>query len=297
MTFVSVIIPTYNRAEFLEDAVHSVLNQTHTELECIVVDGGSTDHTRAVLDSIDDVRLHPILRDHPRGISSARNAGLESASGDCIVFLDDDDRLETKAVQVLLDTVSGQPSTCGGAYAAQRRAYESGNSRDHTVPDGRVEHYEDARIRGPSCTLVRNDVIDDIGGFDETLPAREDVDFWIRLFNSYHLIGVNRVLYERRDHNNQLSKDTDKMATGTELLIEKHGDTLSNRKIASFYHDLAHDYAQKGLRRTARTYLRKAIQTEPTAIDNHYYHFWLHFGSAGYRVGRAIPSMYRELHP
>src|SRR6266540_1479939 len=90
MPSVSVVIPTYNRASLLREAIDSVLNQTFNDLELIIVDDGSTDNTEEVVHSFTDHRLM-YLKQQNEGASSARNAGIQAATGEFIAFLDSDD--------------------------------------------------------------------------------------------------------------------------------------------------------------------------------------------------------------
>src|SRR5437870_3797289 len=94
---VTVVIPCYNNASFLHDAIQSVLSQTYRRTELIVVDDGSSDDTSDVASSYPVTRL---IRQPNQGVSAARNAGLSQASGDYVVFLDADDRLLPDAVEV-----------------------------------------------------------------------------------------------------------------------------------------------------------------------------------------------------
>src|SRR6185295_11882921 len=98
---VSIVVPTYNRAKLLARALGSALRQTHRELEVVVVDDGSTDETAAVLGAIDDPRLRVVRHAVNRGVTAARNTGLDHARGEWIGMLDSDDELIETAVGVL----------------------------------------------------------------------------------------------------------------------------------------------------------------------------------------------------
>ena len=283
----SVLVPTRNRASFLEEAVESVLGQTYRNLECIVVDGGSTDSTRAVLDGIDDERLRVRFRDRPHGLSNARNVGLELASGEYVVFLDDDDRLFEDAIERLVDAIRDRPSTCAGVYTAARTRTESGETRVKSVRAGRVDTFDDAEIGGPSCTLVRADALEEVGGFDESFPACEDTDLWIWLFDSYWFIALDRPLYERRYHEGQMMADPEVMLEGRRQKIEKHHDSVSRGYLAHNYYQVAHHHAQLDELNNANKMFAKAIKTNPYAKGYYYYYFWTLFGLAGYKIAQT----------
>lgn len=288
MPTVSVVTPTYNRAQFLEDAVQSVLNQTYTDLECIVVDGGSTDETPELLDAIPDNRLRVITRDRPRGLSNARNVAIEQAVGEYILFLDDDDRLYENAIDCLLKTLRNQPPDCAGVYTARRQIDETGETHTRRITDGRVDCYPHANIGGPSCTLVRAEVFDEIGLFDESLPAVEDADFWIRLFSAYHMIGLDRVLYERRLHDEQMTENPQLVIEGNLKILEKLDTNCSPHIKSQLHYSIAHEYAHLEQTATARSYLRRAIREYPWRLAYYYYHWWLLFGMFGYTLGHKV---------
>jgi glycosyltransferase involved in cell wall biosynthesis len=282
---VSVIVPTYNRRAFLEAAVESVLDQTYTEFELIVVDGGSTDGTRSYLQAITDDRLEVIDQGGPHGISHARNLGLEAASGQYILLLDDDDRLLKDAISVLVNTLREQPQTCGGVFTAHRKVEGSNKTGEHRVMEGRVTQFENASIGGPSCVLLRKAVVDRIGLFDESFPAGEDVDFWIRLFSAFDMYALDRILYERRCHEDQISKDVELMLAGQKRIVKKHANTLSSTEGAQRHYNLAINNARLGNLEEARANVRRAVQLHPLRKGPLYYCVWLHMGSLGYRVG------------
>ena len=141
MDTVSVVLPTYDRGEFLDGAIQSVLDQTYEEIECIVVADEPTEAVRAHLESITDERLQVIIHEQKQGISQARNVGIEAATGKYICFLDDDDRLYEEAVQTLVEEIQAQPEDCAGVFPAGE---EIGGERRYAVPEGRVtlENYE-----------------------------------------------------------------------------------------------------------------------------------------------------------
>ena len=296
MVSVSIVIPTHNRREFLQEAVESVLQQTYEDFEVIVVDGGSTDGTVEFLQSVTDKRLDCIFHEQPHGVSRARNAGLERATGEYIVFLDDDDRLFEEAIGVLVETIEAQTAACGGVYAANQFVYSSGRTVDRYVNDGRIERFEDASVGGPSCTLVRRSVVGEIGRFDESLPACEDTDFWIRLFERFHMIALDRVLYERRFHEEQMTNDPELMLQGQKRVLEKHRESLSETNLAQRYYAVARSQAELGRIADARATLRKSIRCNLTHKASLYDYFWLQFGSRGYDIARwGQHRLYRPL--
>lgn len=287
MSTVSVIVPTLNRRSYLEEAVESALAQSHADLECVVVDGGSTDGTQEYLRSIDDERLHVIARDSPRGLSNARNAALDAATGEYVVFLDDDDRLFENAIEVLLETIRDRPTSCAGVCTALRQVSANGRTFERRVGDGTVERIGEMSIKNPSGTLVRADAVAQMGGFDERYACREDADFWIRLFEHFDLYELDRVLYERHCHDGQLSKQPARMLRANERILTDHGDVLADDEIAARYYDMGLKHVELDEPGNARAMFRRAIRQNAAGAKFWYYYFWSHFGSVGCDIGVA----------
>jgi glycosyltransferase involved in cell wall biosynthesis len=185
--FFSVIIPTHDRKPYLEKAVRSVLEQSWANFELIVVDDGSTDGTRKMVESIEDERLR-YFRHPNRGVSFSRNRGLKEASGNWIAFLDSDDWWKPGKLKKNAEYILEFPGL--KIFHTEEIWYRNGNllpqKKKHKKPTGDV--YEKAL---PLCCIsistavINRAVFDEIGMFDESFEACEDYDFWLRATNKY----------------------------------------------------------------------------------------------------------------
>lgn len=182
---ISVIIPTYNRCRFLEQAIRSVLGQTLAPAELLVVDDGSTDDTRLRVSSL--ARESPVsikyIYQENRGAAAARNRGIRAAEGEVLCFLDSDDRFvpEKLARQYArLRESSRRISHTGETW--YRRGIFLNRKRKHRPPDGDIFQ---ASLKmcmvGMSTVMIRRDIFDRYGLFDESLPCCEDYDYWLRV--------------------------------------------------------------------------------------------------------------------
>jgi glycosyltransferase involved in cell wall biosynthesis len=206
MMRVSVVIPTRNRAPVLGRALESVFNQSTALEQCLVVDDGSTDGTEALIR-----RSYPgvtYLRQDHRGVSAARNLGVRHTRSECVAFLDSDDswrpdKLE-KQLGLLKDTGY---SICHSDEIWIRRGRRVNPMRKHRKRGGWIyRHCLPLCAISPSTSLVRTDVLAAAGGFDESLPACEDYDLWLRLCARYPVAFVNEPLVTRyAGHDDQLS--------------------------------------------------------------------------------------------
>jgi len=210
---VSVVIPTYNRAHTVVDAVRSVLAQRFRDLEVIVVDDGSTDDTAARLAALGDPRLHVVTGRHA-GVSAARNVGVTKASGDLIAFLDSDDlwhpdklgaeiaflecHPEIHAVFTDLEKRHGEqlfPSFMRETAVFSRRLVHA------SYPDGLILEARDMRLClleevpiKPSALTLRRAAFDAVGGFDESWSSSEDWEFLLRLARDHRFGYIDRPL-------------------------------------------------------------------------------------------------------
>ena len=204
---ISVVIPTWNRAQRLMGAVRSVLDQTASPRELIVVDDGSTDDTVARLAEIDDARLRVLEIEHG-GVSAARNRGVEAASGSWLAFLDSDDRWQAEKLARQVDEAnrSGLPLIHTDEIWI-RRGVRVNPKRYHQKRGGRIyRHCLPRCCVSPSAALVRRDVYESLGGFDESLPACEDYDLWLRLCARHDVAYVDEPLVVKHGgHDDQLS--------------------------------------------------------------------------------------------
>lgn len=205
---VSVIIPTYNRAEMLERAIKSVLKQTYRNFELIVVDDGSTDDTSNLLN-----RYRTKLRSYSKlhsGVSSARNFGLEKGEGAWVAFLDSDDYWLPEKLTRQMQYIGEHPGSM-----IHQTAEEWVRNGEVLNPTKKHRKYRgDIFLRclplcivSPSAVIIHQKVFNDVGVFDEELPVCEDYDLWLRVALKYK-IGLlpEKLIVKTGGHQDQLSR-------------------------------------------------------------------------------------------
>ncbi|HTV37437.1 MAG TPA: glycosyltransferase [Xanthobacteraceae bacterium] len=184
---VTVVIAAYNTGDFVGEAIESVLTQTLRDIELIVVDDGSTDHTQAVLRSFTDTRM-TIIRQANAGVSAARNAGLAVARAPYIFFLDGDDVLRRDALAKMADTLDGAPHRVA-CFAHHVKIAEDGSPLS-TYADLRwkyfpatdtLRHLIAKNFIACGAICIRTAIARRVGGFNPKLKLGEDWEFWCRL--------------------------------------------------------------------------------------------------------------------
>lgn len=207
MPKISVVIPTFDRAEVLPRALDSVLAQTRPADEILVVDDGSRDHTPSLAARYPSVRwLHgPNL-----GVSAARNRGIRESEGEWLAFLDSDDAWKPEKLTLQLDAIAGAADPvavhCDEIWIRNGRRVNPG--RRHRKRGGWIfRHCLPLCVISPSAAMLHRRVFEHLGTFDENMPACEDYDLWLRLTSRYPVHYVDRPLVVKYGgHEDQLSR-------------------------------------------------------------------------------------------
>ncbi len=208
LPLVSVVVPTYNRADRLGKTLRSVLNQTWQDFELIVVDDGSTDGTRDVVSSFSRIKYISLPDNH--GVSRARNEGLSQARGRYICFLDSDDLWDKNKLKVQLQWMENNKD-CQACYTDEiwiRNGVRVNQMNKHRKYSGDIFlHCLPLCIVSPSSVILRAGLFDEIGIFDESLPACEDYDLWLRIAEKYPFHFIKEpLIIKQGGHADQLSR-------------------------------------------------------------------------------------------
>ena len=224
LPLVSIIIPNYNHAQYIEDAIHSVLRQTYRNVEIIVVDDGSRDNSREVIAAFGDT-VRAIFQQN-QGLSAARNTGLTASRGKFIGVLDADDMYEPDFVETLVTALQGQPEA-GGIYCGYRFV-------DHlNQPLPQIEAREiapeklywalvDGNFLVPESMFVRKHCYDAVGFFDTSLRALEDLDMWLRITSRFKVIHTTKILTRHRILPGSMSTDPTRQFENRLQVVKKN---------------------------------------------------------------------------
>jgi len=229
---VSVIIPTFNRAWCLFEAIDSVLAQTYPNYELIIIDDGSTDDTQKRLATRDGFA---VISQQNQGVSAARNRGIRASKGELIAFLDSDDLWlpDKLAVQIKFFTQNPGAMICQTQEIWIRNGKRINPKNRHRKASGYFfERSLELCLVSPSAVMVKRELFDKLGHFDEHLPACEDYDLWLRIGANLPIYLVDEPLIVKRGgHADQLSSNPgldkfriqsiQKLLEGGELSLEQ----------------------------------------------------------------------------
>jgi len=275
VTKVSVIIPTYNRSSLVKDAVCSVLAQTEPDLEVIVVDDGSTDDTREVVEDLQDGRVNYFYKVNG-GPASARNYGLSRAKGDYIAFLDHDDLWPENYLEVMLSRLANN-SEFRAAYSPITVIYPDGRKvKSYKKPEGKsgwitLDLFKHGFV-WTSAALIWREVLENFA-FDESLKrSYEDGDFFLRLSTRSQFLFVGDVEAIRREHAENFSAKVGVLPTRI-LVLERFyfrlgGEKLipagiARRMLSHACRSVAEERRYEGNRSAAITLYKRAIKYWP----------------------------------
>lgn len=298
MTWVSAVIPTYNRPEFLHGAIESVLDQDYDDLELVVVDDSSdTDYaTNIAAEYPDTVRC--VAHDENRGLSAARNTGIETANGDYLAFLDDDDRWTPAKLDKQVTALEANPNA-GLATCPVVAVTPDGDlvRCEGTKPDGDLSTDILRRnvIGSPSRVLARASALEDVGTFDESLPTKQDWDLYIRLCQSYDVVCPDEYLCYRTIHDSMSSDPADERENNMRV-IEKHESLIRecgvyDQTMGAYHATVGRTFLEDGDTRTARKEFWQALSFD---FRKRYLLLYL-FSLAGVGPARAAIGLKRLL--
>lgn len=308
---VSVVLTTYNRQEFLPDAIKTVIEQTYDEIELVIVDDNSPESPRDIVENASTEGLRDVVfvrHKENRGASAARNTGIERASGEIIAFLDDDDRWKPTKIERQVDVLQNANSSVGAVYTGMRTFATDGS----TITIQRVDKEGDLRkaflcgFTPPfSSVVVKREVAADAGPFDEELPSWNDREWLLRAaqHGEFRVIDAPLVFSQREDGRDQLSGDYETKATESyPRIVEKfqpvaaeYGRLFKRKSHAHLTFDLGYAALANEKYEAARKHFLTASIRWPFAPKFFLYLSVVATGDRGYKAARAVKRKKEQL--
>lgn len=285
---ISVVIPLYNKENAIGRTLESVLNQTISPCEVIVVDDGSTDNSlevvRSFIKSLTPSLLIKVIHKENGGVCSARNRGIKEAKGEYVALLDGDDLWEPTFLEEQVKLIEDFPIAAmwgvNTAFIKNGKMYKWEQGMGDGFR-GYVENYFGTKHNDLFCSssvVIRRNVFENVGYFDERISASEDLDMWYRIILKYPVVFYDKVLvYYNQDAENRVAYDTDvrfPLTKDIKYYFDKFNGEFDSNPIFSHY---MNNYVAAGL------------------LNNRYY-----FGTKQERIDSDIivkKLRYRDIHP
>jgi glycosyltransferase involved in cell wall biosynthesis len=281
MPKVSVIIPTYNRGHLIVETLNSVFAQRFTNYEIIVVDDESTDDTEEVLKDFVLSGKIQYIRQDKGGQGKARNTGINASKGEFIAFLDSDDKFvdDTLVQQLEVHTQYPEAGLVHGDFIKFDNRGNDLGIRDTSFFSGYI--YPEIllywkTLMATPCVMIRRSFMDQVGFFDESLKAQEDLDYWRRIARVAPFVHIPRVLAKIRSHSGSMSSDKTHAADTYKVYFQKafEDDPTLDRSFRSYamsnmYLNIARNLMGEGRKtqmQSARQNCIRAIKTRPSNL-------------------------------
>ena len=278
MTNVTVVIPLYNKEEYIKRALHSVRSQTHQSFEIIVVNDGSTDGGLAKAGEVEDERIR-IINQGNLGESAARNRGITDAKNKLIAFLDADDQWEPEFIANIVRIAEVYPDAgmIGTAYKIFKPDGKIKYPEFKYIPqkEGYIEDFfKAALIRNPVCSstvVIRKEVFDTLGGFTEGMRYGPDSFMWSKIALNYPVVFINKYLVIiNANIDNRVSKQYEVV---NDFPLFEYFDSIDKEFDEEMYYYMKEYVYQKYLliaarylrtkdKRMAKLYIAKAKETK-----------------------------------
>lgn len=259
MTRVSIVIPCFNHARFLADALDSVRAQTWPLVEAIVVDDGSTDDPSSVARRYPEVR---VIRQSNRGLSAARNAGWQASRGDIIIFLDADDVLYPAAAAAAVEQLATHPEMMM-TFGRLELMDAAGKTIPASLPIVTGHFYQELLrrnyIRTPAMAAIRREGMNLVGGFDPSCSPSADYDLYLRVARRYPLVAHPVTVARYRQHADNMSRDPRLMLPATLRVLQRQRRYVNGDRALRAAHAF-------GLRRCKELYGEQLIERFRTAL-------------------------------
>lgn len=233
---ISVIIPTYNRLNYVKNAVQSVCNQSVESIEIIVVDDASDVDIKTTLNGLNDNRIRLLINSKNMGSDFSRNKGLRMANGEFIAFLDDDDEFTNKNKlqrQIELFNKNEKIGFVGCGYL------------DVSTGEKKIPHYR-GKIANlllvsysnieTSTILIKKNIIEKVGFFDEKLPSEQNHDFFYRISKICEFDYLDEIMVRKNNPANQISSNPAKKLKGYILFHRKHFKDIKKLNVTKIFY-------------------------------------------------------------
>jgi glycosyltransferase involved in cell wall biosynthesis len=273
-TLATVIIPTYNRENFIKDTIESVFAQTYKNWELIIIDDGSNDNTQSIVKSFKDERIRYIWQKNS-GLNAARNTGIKNSRGEYISFLDSDDIWEPEKLAKQVEILDKKPDIglvyCGTSLIDEKNNYIGKKPlithRGYVLDKLVMYNF----LYNGSCVLFRKSCLAKVGFCDETVVRMTDWEFYLRFSIYFKFWGIDKYLLKYRIHQKAMSCDYELFVDSGFKILKRVFQTtdlnpdylrLINTAYAMRYRYIGKRYFENSEFQRSRGYLKEAVKKD-----------------------------------
>ncbi|MFN4151216.1 MAG: glycosyltransferase family 2 protein [Candidatus Sericytochromatia bacterium] len=245
---ISVVIPTYNRSNYLIEALNSVINQTYKNIEIIIVDDGSKDNTKEIVNNYIELNKIKNIKYYYKdngGVATARNFGIQKSEGIFISFLDSDDLWKEdkllKQIKLFNDPKIGLVHSHYSILKEDNQLITNIPEKEEKFNGNMYSNMKIHNLVGTSTVVIRKECIDKVGFFEGEYSPAEDYDLWLRISKEYDFGYISESLvYYREFSSENISRNLTKLENGVIKILNKHWDNISITKSEKEDKDLAY---------------------------------------------------------
>lgn len=265
---ISIIMPTYNRGYIIDKAIKSILNQTYSDFELIIVDDGSTDNTEEIVKSFNDKRIKFIKLDKNSGASHARNIGIQKAKGEYITFNDSDDCIINSKLEEQYNFM--KENNCDISFCAFE--FNKGDNHYQIPSNKNIKKLEKiglfkyilqyGNIVSTNCIIGKKECFEE-NKYSEQLPRLQDYDLAFRLSKKYDFKLLEKVLVHSYVQNDSISSNPQKLKKAVEIMEDDKSYNLNKKERKLFKYKLNSIYANniwKKNPKEAIIYFKKSLK-------------------------------------
>tara|TARA_B100000795_G_C22802851_1_gene442881 strand:- start:2377 stop:3732 length:1356 start_codon:yes stop_codon:yes gene_type:complete len=224
---ITVYITNHNYGKYIKQSIDSVFNQTYKNFELIIIDDGSIDNSKAIIEKYKNNKKVKIIYQNNKGLTISNNIAIKFCKGEYITRLDADDWLDPNFLQIMANTAKKNKNS-----AMIFCNYYLTNSKGQVIDQFYRHEFKKVKLMDQpahgACSLIKTKILKEIGGYDEQFSCQDGVDLWFKIIGNYKVKNVNLPLFYYRQHNKSLTKNVEKIYKTRDKILNKHTQNKKN---------------------------------------------------------------------